>query len=282
MLFPLLFSMSLLTAIPGTDVRFPVEKDLPAQTIRDVAYGKDPFQRMDIYLPQGRSAKATKSIILIHGGGWNSGNKSEFNSYIDSFKTRLPAYAIFNLNYRLVNDSNLFPTQEEDIKKALDFITGNIKEYSINKSKFVLLGASAGAHLALLQSYKYNEPGIAAVIDFFGPSDLTVMYQQPWHPMVPYALQLITGTNPTVDPELYRQSSPVNFITSASAPTLIFHGANDNVVDVSQSRLLKRKLDDNHVPNEMVLYPGQRHGWHGATLSNSFDRIEAFLKTNVK
>jgi acetyl esterase/lipase len=45
---------------------------------------------MDIYLPANRTAN-TKSLILIHGGGWTSGSKAEFDTYIDSFKTRLPA-----------------------------------------------------------------------------------------------------------------------------------------------------------------------------------------------
>ncbi len=249
---------------------------------KDVPYGKDSAQRMDIYLPQVRSVNTTKSIILIHGGGWNGGSKNDFASYIDSFRKRMPDYAIFNLNYRLVNGNHLFPAQEQDVKTAVDFITGNADRYVINKNGFVLLGASAGAHLALLQAYKYNEPKIQAVIDFFGPTNLTEMYNNPWHPFVNYALQMVTGTTPDQDPALFRESSPVTYITSASAPTLIFHGANDPVVDVSQSKLLEKSLKQAEVPHELVVYPGQRHGWYGSTLTDTFNRIEAFLKKNVK
>jgi dipeptidyl aminopeptidase/acylaminoacyl peptidase len=146
----------------------------------------------------------------------------------------------------------------------------------------VLLGVSAGGHLALLQGYKYNDPKIAAIIDFFGPTDLVSMYKNPWHPLVPYALQMITGTTPTANAELYRQSSPINFVSSASAPTLILHGGRDHVVDVSQSKALKNKLDNAGVKNELIIYPEQRHGWYGATLSRSFDKIEEFLDANVR
>jgi acetyl esterase/lipase len=237
---------------------------------------------MDIYLPAGRTAALTKSIILIHGGGWNGGGKYEFAAYIDSIRRRMPQYAIYNLNYRLVNGGNLFPAQEHDIKTALDFICKNADEQKVNKDKFVLLGASAGGHLALLQAYKYPSPKIKAVIDFFGPTDLVAMYQHPWHPLIPYALQMVTGTTPLANPELYKQSSPINFVNSHSAPTLIFHGEHDNVVNISQSKELKNKLEQAGVRHDLIIYPGERHGWRGKALTNSFDHIETFLKANVQ
>jgi len=273
--------MSILTSCHPNEQVIVQEKNLPAKTIFDESYGKDTAQRMDIYLPAHRSINSTKSIVLIHGGGWNSGSKKDFTAYIDSFKTRMPDYAIFNINYRLVNGSNLFPTQEQDIKSAIDFIVENSTGYYINKNKLVLLGVSAGGHLALLQGYKYSSPKIAAIVDFFGPTDLVTMFQKPWNPYVPFVLQMITGTTPKQNAALYKQSSPVNYISSRSAPTLILHGSNDKIVNVSQSKALKNELDKAGVKNELVIYPGKSHGWYGETLSNSFDRISAFLESNV-
>jgi acetyl esterase/lipase len=284
MILILLLSMSLLTSCQRNDHISRVaseEKNLPAKSILNVSYGEDTAQRMDIYLPANRSFHSTKSIVLIHGGGWNSGSKNDFVTYIDSFQKRMPDYAIFNINYRLVNGSNLFPTQEKDVKSAIDFIADNSAEYHINKSSLVLLGVSAGGHLALLQGYKYNNPKVAAIIDFFGPTDLLTMFEKPWHPYVPFVLQMITGTTPTQNAALYKQSSPLNYVRANSAPTLILHGNNDKIVNVSQSRSLKNKLDKAGVKNELVIYPGKAHGWYGSDLSNSFDRIEAFLKSNI-
>lgn len=284
MILTLLISMSLLTSCQRTEhvTRIAVEqKNLPAKSILNVSYGEDTAQRMDIYLPANRSFNFTKSIVLIHGGGWNSGSKNDFVTYIDSFQKRMPDYAIFNINYRLVNGSNLFPTQEEDVKSAIDFIVDNSVEYHINKNKLVLLGVSAGGHLALLQGYKYHNPKVSAIIDFFGPTDLVTMFEKPWHPYVPFVLQMITGTTPKQNAAVYKQSSPVNYVSANSAPTLILHGSNDKIVNVSQSRSLKNKLDKAGVKNELVIYPGKAHGWYGAALSNSFDRIESFLKTNI-
>jgi len=273
--------MSIVSSCQRSEARISKENFSQPKTLLNVPYGDDSLQTMDVYLPAGRTRDSTKSIILIHGGGWNGGNKSEFITYIDSFKKRMPDYAILNLNYRLVNGGNLFPTQEHDIRAAVNFISRNSGEYGINKESFVLLGASAGGHLALLQAYKYNEPKIKAVIDFFGPTDLVAMYRNPWHPLVPYALQMITGTTPDNNAELYKQSSPINFVTATSAPTLIFHGGNDNIVDLSQSKALKKSLEAGGVANELIVYPQERHGWHGATLSNSFNHIEAFLEAHV-
>lgn len=273
--------MSIITACQRNESPSPVETYLPAQNFLNVAYGKDSLQRMDIYLPAGRKADFTRSIILIHGGGWNGGSRSEFAAYIDSFKKRMPGYAVFNLSYRLVNRGNLFPAQEKDIKTAVDFIAANAEEYHISKDQLVLLGASAGGHLALLQAYKYEEPKIRAVIDFFGPTDLTAMYRQPWHPLVPYALQMVTGTTPDANPDIYKESSPINFVKANSTATLIFHGGKDPIVAVSQSKALRNKLEEAGVKHELKIYPDERHGWQGSRLSNSFDHIENFLKTNA-
>jgi acetyl esterase/lipase len=281
MIFILLISMSILTSCHQSENIEPQEKNLPAQIIHNASYGKDTAQQMDIYLPANRSADSTKSIVLIHGGGWNSGSKNDFAGYIDSFKKRMPDYAVFNLNYRLVNGSNLFPAQEQDIRAAIDFIVSHSGDYHINSNKLVLLGASAGGHLALLQGYKYSHPKIAAIVDFFGPTDLVTMFQKPWNPYVPFVLQMITGTTPKQNLPLYQQSSPINYVGAQSAPTLILHGSNDNVVNISQSKSLKERLDKAGVKNELVIYPGKSHGWYGSTLSNSFDRIERFLDANV-
>ena len=248
----------------------------------NVSYGPDSLQRMDVYLPAGRSASITKSIVLLHGGGWNSGSKSDLVTYIDSFKRRLPDYAIFNLDYRLVSGNHIFPTQEQDVQQAFEFIAANSAEWGISKNDVAVLGISAGAHLGMLQAYKYNAPiKVKAVVDFFGPTDLTEMYRKPWHNMIPFLMQALTATTPDQKPEVYEQSSPAHFVSPHSPPTLIFQGSADPVVAKSQSLLLEAKLNAANVPNELVVYPNAGHGWYGATLTDSFDRIEAFLQKHM-
>ncbi len=281
----LLFSMNLFTSCQkGVDAATAVSAPdyTIAETKLNVPYGKDSMQRMDVYLPAGRSDSNTKSIILIHGGGWNAGSKHDFASYIDTFKKRLPDYAIFNIDYRLATSKTIFPTQENDVKAALDFIAAHSHNYGINKNETALLGASAGAHLALLQAYKYTDVPVKAVVNFFAPTDLTIMYNQPWHSMIPYLLQMLTGTTPSQNPDVYKNSSPVKYVTKNSPPTLILHGGSDDIVAPSQSKLLAAKLKGAGVIHELVIYPGEGHGWYGSNLTNSFIRIEAFLKAAMK
>jgi acetyl esterase/lipase len=250
------------------------------QDYMNVSYGSSASQQMDVYLPAGRSTEKTKAIVFIHGGSWSGGDKADFNASIAAIRTQLPGHAIFNINYRLANSaSTRYPAQIDDVQSALNFISNKAVEYKINDA-FVLIGASAGAQLALLQAYKHNSNGkIKAVVDLFGPSDMTALYNN--HPF-PTASQptLVNylGSTPTSNPGIYQQASPINFVSAQSVPTLIFHGESDFVVPVSQSTALKAKLDSVGAKVEMKLYAGEGHGWYGANLNDTYARTVAFIK----
>ncbi len=257
--------------------------NLSETTMKDVSYGTDALQKLDVYLPAGRTIAATKVMVLIHGGGWTAGDKSEFDPYISSLKQRLPDYAIININYRLANNNNnRFPAQENDVKAAMEFISNKLGEYKVS-DKIVLLGFSAGAHLALLQGYKYSAPvKPKAVISFFGPTDLVDMYNNPVSIYAPLLLEALIGAKPSENLSAYQQSSPTFFVSSSVPPTMLLHGGKDDLVSYTQSIMLRNKLQAAGVVNQYVFYPNEGHGWYGATLDDSFDKVEAFLDANVK
>jgi acetyl esterase/lipase len=260
----------------------PVNTVTAAQTIANVSYGADSRNIMDVYLPANRSETSTPALIMIHGGGWSEGSKADFAPFVDTMKRRLPNYAIFNIMYRLaVNGNNLFPSQEQDVKKCIEFIYSKRSEYKIS-DKFVLVGASAGGHLALLHTYKYTSPvKIKAIVDFFGPTDLTVFYNNPPTFLVPILLLNVTGTTPVLNPTLYQQSTPLTFTTINSSPTIILHGGADIVVNSVQSTLLRDRLQTLGVAHQFVFYPSGGHGdWDAATYKDAFNKIEAFIKTH--
>ncbi|MBC7935533.1 MAG: alpha/beta hydrolase [Rhizobacter sp.] len=262
--------------MPGSDIN--------AVILPDVAYGADPLQKADIYLPANRTAAITKVVIMIHGGAWSVGDKTEFNAFVDTLKRRMPDYAVININYRLADGSNnLFPTQENDVKAAVEFIYSKRDEYNIS-DKFVLLGASAGAHLAMLQAYKYSDPvKIKAVVDFFGPSDMTAMYNDPAPFAPPSSIAGVVGGTPATHASLYQSSSPITFINAQSSPTIVFQGDADPLVQVSQSAAVRDKLTTAGIVNQFVLYPNGGHGdWNAATFSDAFDKTQAFLQATVQ
>lgn len=252
--------------------------NIPAQTIRDVAYGKDHAQTFDAWLPEGRTSSSTPALILIHGGAWVNGDKADFRPYVDSFQKRFPNYAIFNINYRLVTFSygNLYPTQENDIKQAVEFINNKREEYHIS-DKFILLGASAGSNLALLQAYKQPTPKIKAVIDFFGPSDMSALYQSA-NDNIRTAMEVFMNGTPSSNATNYTNASPVNFVTAQSPPTLILYGGRDRMIPASQHSALQQKLEQMGVANKIIVYPSYGHGWYGERLTDSFDQIGLFLE----
>jgi acetyl esterase/lipase len=258
--------------------------NIPAETLLNVSYGEDVKQRMDVYLPAGRSEDSTKLIVLIHGGGWNGGDKSEFDRYINELQKRLPNYAFANINYRLFNfntGGNRFPAQENDIKAAIDFLSRKTSDYKIS-DQIVLLGASAGAHLALLQGYKNSEPEkVKAIVSFFGPSDLTELYNRPGNPGIPFLLNALIGTTPSENKEIYKQSSPINFVQANSPPTLLLQGGRDFLVPENQSTLLRDKLKNKGVIHQYIYYPDEGHGWRGSRLLESLDKVAEFVRTNV-
>ncbi|MET0636454.1 MAG: alpha/beta hydrolase [Chitinophagaceae bacterium] len=252
---------------------------IPEMNQLNIAYGTDSRQKMDLYLPAGRSLDSTRVIILIHGGAWVDGDKADFTQYVNLLRQQFPGYAIFNLNYRLATEGvNLFPTQENDVESAVNFIYDHRDEYQVS-GNFVYLGASAGAHLALLQGYKHiSVVRPTAIIDLFGPTELKSLYNAA--PVASTLLGKLLGGTPTANPGAYEQSSPLFFVNSLSTPTLLLHGGMDAVVPVSQSQTLRDKLIDAGVANDYIFYPNEGHGWTGPNLTDTFQKVADFLRAH--
>lgn len=258
-----------------------------ATTMLNLSYGDNPAQSFDAYLPAGRSTDSTKVIIIIHGGSWGNGDKSDISAYVDSLKIRLPKYAFFNINYRLSNNpSNLFPTQENDVNSAITFIYNNAKTKYIISNKFAYVGLSAGAHLAMLQGFKYNLQVVPkAIASFSGPSDLIDMYNNPvgGNHLISQGLANVIGATPSTNVSIYNTSSPVNYITKSSPPTILFQGGADLLVGVTQATEVQNKLVNAGVVNQYVFYQKQAHigTWDAPTMFDALNKLQVFIEANV-
>ena len=258
-----------------------------ASILLNLSYGTDPSQTFDAYLPANRSTESTKIIILIHGGSWGGGDKSDITSYVDSLKIRLPAYAIFNINYRLSNKpTNLFPTQENDVNAAVNFIYNNAKTNYLISNKYAFVGVSAGAHLAMLQGFKYTSLVIPkAIASFSGPSDLIDMYNNPvgGNKLISERLAYAVGATPSMNAVIYNTSSPINYITKTTPPTILFQGGSDPLVGVTQATGVQTKLVNAGVVNQYVFYQNQAHigTWDNPTMFDALNKLQAFIEKNV-
>ena len=279
-----IFSLVLLFASCKKDtlIPTPVADSAKPVSYTDSSYGSEGLQKMDIYLPGGRTVTTTKTIVVIHGGSWMTGDKADMTFVVDSMKKRGPNFAFINLNYRLAINasSNLFPTQEQDVKAAIELYLSKSAQYAVSKD-LIVLGASAGAHLALLHSYK-NDPDkhVKAVVDFFGPTDLVAIWKQGF--LQELTLTAVTGKSYTDNPAIYTQSSPINFVSAATPPTIVLQGGIDDVVLPEQSTMLIDKLNAMGVSNQLVIYPTEGHGFSDVDNTDALNKIMPFLSTYVK
>ena len=125
-------------------------------TLQNQSYGPESDQTFDIYLPEERSNNSTKVIVLIHGGSWTDGDKSNMEDLIPIVQDANPNHAIVNMNYVLANKNrHAFPNQFIDIQILLDELTTRSEELQISP-EFALIGRSAGGHLALMYDYVYD------------------------------------------------------------------------------------------------------------------------------
>jgi arylformamidase len=115
---------------------------------RDLAYGTDPQQRLDVYLPP--QAKAAPIIFMVHGGAWMIGDKGASAFVSNKVAHWLPkGYILVSSNYRMSKRPNPLE-QADDIARALAFVQTKAPSWGGDPARVLLLGHSAGAHLVSL------------------------------------------------------------------------------------------------------------------------------------
>lgn len=281
----LIYSLIILFISSCSDENDDVINDVPlaASEILNVSYGNHSDQKYDIYLPEGRVDNITKVFVLVHGGSWVSGDKSDMTFMIDLLKARFPTYAIVNINYRLGGPGNSpFPMQIDDIKSIVSDLKSKSEDYQIT-DKYGFIGVSAGAHLSMLYSYKYDDTDdVNMVCSIVGPTNFTddAYVNDPDYANFAIGMQLITEVNYTDNPEYYEGLSPYHVATSSAAPTILFYGDEDPLIPTSQGVDMHAKLDALGIINEFTLYAGEGHGWNGANGIDTNLKLSAFITTH--
>lgn len=116
---------------------------------RDLAYGALPAQTLDYFPPTVRTGAPPPLIVFVHGGGWQHGSKDNAtgSAKIQHFTGK--GYAFATINYRLVPGATV-EQQAQDVATALAWLVAHAKELGFDPDRMVLMGHSAGAHLAAL------------------------------------------------------------------------------------------------------------------------------------
>src|SRR5207249_11994530 len=143
--------------------------------------------KLDVYARRDTSAP-TPTLIYIHGGGWVGGTKE--GSILSALPYLEMGWSVVNVEYRLGRVS-LAPAAVEDCRCALRWVIAHAKDYKFDPDRIVIAGESAGGHLALTTGMltrangfdrmcqEENDPKVAAIVDFFGITDLPDMLDGP-------------------------------------------------------------------------------------------------------
>ena len=215
-------------------------------------------------------------MILVHGGGWNAGDKADVNDFKDYLQTQFPDMAVVNMNYRLANEDNSpYPMQINDISAVVNDLRAKQKGYYIG-TDLGFIGGSAGAHLSLLWAYKFDfQHQVKMVCSIVGPTNLAddAYINSESQELKDLILQF--GT----DIDGLKEVSPLYQVKANAPPTILFYGAQDPLIPISQGASLNAKLQELNVPHEYTLYPNGGHGWIGLDLLDTSIKLKAFIDT---
>jgi acetyl esterase/lipase len=232
--------------------------------------------KMDTYTPRGSAIMP--AVVDLHGGGWTKGHKSDTIGE-DAPMFMKAGVVVFSINYRLGNKYK-FPAMIEDAKCAVRSIRAHAAEYHVDPQRIGAYGGSAGGHLAALLGLTDTSAGfdvgeyleyssrVQAVVNIYGPSDLTQMYQLNTVPAMRDAF---------LESDLAR-ASPIAYVSADDPPFLIVHGAQDQVVPPEQSRILYELLSANRVPAELIMVENAGHdGFRVANAKPTFAELSNII-----
>lgn len=255
----------------------------PSRSLTYVRYA-DTSLNLDFY--QAKNNGRRPCVVIIHGGSWSSGDSKqlpELNSYLSSI-----GYQVASINYRLAPKYKA-PVAIEDVQQALKYLRTHADSLQIDTNRFVLLGRSAGAQIALLAAYTLPNAGVKAVIDFYGPADMVWGYSVPANPWVmnsKLVMERYLGGPYKTIPEKYAASSPIRFVNPQTVPTLIIHGGNDVLVAYEHSTRLNGTLQQSGVKHYWLKLPWATHGFdyniNGPGGQISTYAVETFLLNCLK
>ncbi len=254
----LLPALSILLTSCNSKYRIWVGKE-NEQKIFDLSYGAHKKQRMDVFLP-AHYARETPVVLIVHGGSWKYGTKEHMLMIQNHLHQQdIPTV---NINYRLVsNKQNIrYHHQLQDIASAITAFNGITERANLLPDNYIILGESAGGHLALLYGYK-NPEQIRKIISMSSPTDfytddfLKSMYSIYASP----TFEDVVGEkfNRKNLSEKFMEASPLANVSSV--PTLIFQGDTDFMVNRKQGIKLDSVLTANNIPHKFIYMKNTGH-----------------------
>ncbi|MDI1319114.1 MAG: alpha/beta hydrolase [bacterium] len=231
----------------------------------DVAYLADAREeKADLYFPLAPpKGKLLPAVVIIHGGGFNDGDKGRPREINIGQTLALHGYVGMSINYKLARAKGVatWPQPVYDAKASVRWLRQNAARLGLDPDRIAVIGCSAGGNLAAMLALTgpadefdaaSPDPGVSAAvrcaIDFYGVVELL-----DYHDMKMFARTRAEA------PDLYRRGSPNRYADAKDAPMLIVHGTADETVKSSHSEVLAAALTKAGVEHQLVLIPGAPH-----------------------
>ncbi|MEI6860676.1 MAG: alpha/beta hydrolase [Verrucomicrobiota bacterium] len=217
---------------------------------------------LDFYHAVRTDGRAAPCVVIIHGGGWDSGDRAQLAGFNRWLAQR--GYAVAAMDYRLA-PKDRWPAQADDVADALAHLKATAGPLGLDPQKFVLLGRSAGGQIATAFAYGRPDPAVRGVVALYAPHDLNFAWQYGREDDILHSLQLLRnylGGPPDENTRAaYDSGSAWRLATPSSPATLLVHGALDTLVWHRQSERLHTRLDEIGVPNVFVSLPWATHAF---------------------
>jgi acetyl esterase/lipase len=238
------------------------------------------------------------AIVMIHGGGWAAGDRRDFHGL--QFAFAQTGAVCVTVQYRLA-PKDKFPAQVEDVKCAVRWLRAHAADYGVDPDRIAALGASAGAHLAVMLALTSDQPqlegnggssgvpsGVVAAVGLAGPYDLTMGYNHSPQQRaqegqaVRGMLEGFLGGTPGQVADRYRAASPITYVRREVPPLFLCHGEADPLVLVEQADTMAAKLREVGAEVEYLKIPDGTHDGFGKDQEKHLLQMVAFLRKHLK
>lgn len=254
-------------------------------SFRSLYFDDEPVEGRVIDIFEGRAESRKPALFFVHGGGWRGGSRTVFHRIISAFSQL--GFDCASTDYRL-GAVSVFD-QVADLRQGLDFFMRDLEDRK-NRKPVVLIGSSAGAHLALLTGLCHPEeeaeftappPQIAAMVVQSAPFTF-----EPWPDIFPgiwASMQKAVGAPYAERPDLYRKASPIQYVKAGMPRIFSLHAENEHMFPLTHAVAFAEKAKAYGEAMLQKTYSNTEHGFFYALdrrqQKEAFGDIVHFLET---
>jgi len=258
-----------------------IGKKVPVATPEIHTFATTPA-KLNMLFYRASSASPSPWVLIIHGGGWDSGDAAklpELNSHLVA-----AGYSVAAIEYRLAPIWK-WPAQREDSLAAIAYLKAHAKELNIDPTRWVVMGRSAGGQIAQSVAFQQNDPTLKGLIAYYSPADMDFAFRYAKDRDIINSKDLLInflGGTPDQVPAAYTDASPIQFAGKYSPPTLLIHGHPDPLTWSVQSRRLSDKLEAAGRPIVYIELPWATHAFdyslNGPSGQIATSAVDLFLR----